>query len=657
MARIGVFVCHCGKNIASTVDVEKAAELAAEFPGVVYAADYRYMCSDPGQRLIAEAIQEEGLDRIVVAACSPSLHEPTFQGCIENEGLNPYMAEIANIREQCSWVHSDKEMGTEKAIELIRMACAKVAQSEPLDRPSIPITKRALVIGGGISGIQAAIDVGLAGYETVIVERQPSIGGRMAQFDKTFPTLDCAACILTPKMVTVARNPNIKIYTYAEVEDVSGYVGNYKVRIRVRARSVNADKCTGCGTCWQKCPKKVPSEFDQYLGNRTAIYIPFPQAVPRVPVIDRDNCLWFQRGRCRICERSCDVEAIDYDQEDEIIEEEFGAIIVATGFTLFDHSVYGEYGAGRLKDVVTGLQFERLVNSCGPTEGHILRPSDGKPVKTVVFIQCVGSRDRAKGVEYCSRLCCMYTAKQGLLFKEHNPDGNAYVFYMDIRAAGKNYEEFVRRAQEEFGVQYLRGRVSRIFKQGENLIVRGADTLSGMPVEIKADLVVLASGLVARDDAVDVARMLGIPYDKYRLFAESHPKLAPVETVTSGVYLTGACQAPKDIPDTVATASAASAKALGLFSHDELEGEPLVAQVDPSLCSDCNACIEACPFGAIEEVDYRDATTRQNRTVAHVIESLCHGCGNCVVACRAGAPDIAGFSNEQVYAQVEALEL
>ena len=655
MAKIGVFVCHCGKNIAGMVDVEDVAKQAAEMPGVAYAADYRYMCSDPGQRLIAEAIEKHGLDRIVVAACSPSLHEPTFRGCVEAEGLNPYMVEIANVREQCSWVHDNREEATEKALDLVDMARAKVAESKPLFRSSIPVTKRALVIGGGISGIQAAIDVGLAGYEAVIVEREPSIGGRMAQFDKTFPTLDCAACILTPKMVTVSREKNIKIYTYAEVEEITGYVGNYTAKIRLRARSVNADTCTGCGSCWQKCPKKVSSEFDEHLGTRKAVYIPFPQAVPRVPVIDRDNCIYFQRGKCKLCEKVCDVGAIDYTQEDQVIEEDFGAIIVATGFTLWDHAAYGEYGGRKFKDVVSGLQFERLVNSCGPTEGHILRPSDGKEVKTVVFIQCAGSRDKAKGVEYCSRLCCMYTAKHGLLFKEHNPDGEAYVFYMDIRAAGKNYEEFVRRAQEVYGVHYLRGRVSRIFEDDGQLLVRGADTLSGNQVEIQADLVVLATALVARDDAVEVARMLGIPYDKNRLFTERHPKLAPVETVTSGVFLTGACQAPKDIPDTVATASAASAKTLALFSRDHLESEPMTAQIDPMLCSDCHACVESCPFGAIEEVAWRDMMTRQTRTVAHVNETLCHGCGNCTVVCRAGAPDLKGFSHEQVFAQVDVI--
>jgi len=438
MARIGVFVCWCGTNIAATVDVERVAELASSLPGVVYATSYKYMCSDPGQNLIADAIKEHDLDRVVVAACSPSLHEPTFRGCLENEGLNPYMLEIANIREQCSWVHEDREEATEKALALIDMARAKVALNEPLYPSSIPVTRRALIIGGGISGIQAALDIGMAGYEAVIVEREPSIGGRMAQFDKTFPTLDCAACILTPKMVSVSRNENITIHTYAEVEEISGYVGNYVAKIRLRARSVDADKCTGCGTCWQKCPKKPLSEFDQHLGNRKAIYIPFPQAVPRVPVIDRDNCIYFQREKCRLCETSCEVGAVDFSQEDEIIEEQFGAIIVATGFSLFDHSVYGEYGAGKYKDVITGLQFERMINSSGPTDGKIVRPSDGKEVNSVVFVACVGSRDRSKGVAYCSRLCCMYTAKHGLLFKEHHPDGQAYVFYMDLRAAGKN---------------------------------------------------------------------------------------------------------------------------------------------------------------------------------------------------------------------------
>jgi len=655
LMRIGVFVCHCGTNISGTVDVAKVAEVARGMPRVKFATDYRYMCSEPGQNLIKDAVKKHNLDKIVVASCSPSLHERTFRKCVEGAGLNPYQMEMANIREQCSWVHHDKKEGTKKAIDLVKMAVAKVGKDVPLKRMRIPVEKKVLVIGGGIAGIQAAIDVSMAGFKVVLVEREPSVGGRMARFDKTFPTLDCAACILTPKMVTVAQNDNITLYTYSEVEEVSGYVGNFEVKIRKRARSVDMDKCTGCGICYGKCPTKVPSEFDMGLGKRKAIYVPFPQAVPNIPVIDRKNCIYFLREKCKICQKVCPPGAIDYEQEDEIIKEKFGAIIVATGFTLFDHSVYGEYGYGKFKDVVTGLHFERMANASGPTGGKIVRPSDGREAKDVVFIQCVGSRDEQKGLPYCSRLCCMYTAKQALLLKEHNSEAQAYVFYIDIRAAGKNYEEFVRRVQEEYGAVYLRGRVSRIFEKDDMLIVRGADTLSGAQIEIKADLVVLASGLIAQPDARKMAQMLGISYDKNNLFTEAHPKLAPVETVTAGIFLTGACQSPKDIPDTVATASAASVKAIGLIAPDELTLEPLVAKVNPDICSGCLACLQVCPFSAIEKEDVKDRLTKEMKIVAKVIESVCHGCGACSATCRVGAIDIAGFRDEEILAEVEAI--
>ncbi len=580
MSKIGVFVCHCGTNIARTVDVKKVAEAAKGLPKVKFATDYLYMCSEPGQALIRKAIKEHNLDRFVVAACSPSLHEKTFRQCAERAGLNPYLVEMANIREQCAWVHAGEE-ATEKAIDLVKMTVAKARRDLPLRRMTIPVEKKVLIMGGGISGIQAAIDVSFAGIPAVIVEREPSIGGRMARFDKTFPTLDCAACILTPKMVSVAQEEKITLHTYSEVEEVSGYVGNFKVKIKKRARSVDLKKCTGCGVCYEKCPRKVTSEFDMGLGMRKAIYIPFPQAVPNVPVIDRANCLYFSKGgKCGVCKKVCQAEAIDYTQEDEVIEDKFGAIIVASGFAQFDHSFYGEYGYGNYKNVITGMHFERMVNASGPTGGKVIRPSDGKEAKEVVFIQCVGSRDEQKGVPYCSRLCCMYTAKHALLLKEHNPESQAYIFYIDIRAAGKNYEEFVKRVQGEYGAMYLRGRVSRVFEKDGMLIVRGADTLSGAQIEIKADLVVLATGLVAQADAPQVARMLKIPYDKNNLFTEAHPKLAPVETITTGVFLTGACQAPKDVPDTVATASAASVKAVGLLIKDELTLEPQVAKTN-----------------------------------------------------------------------------
>ncbi|MBU4342432.1 MAG: CoB--CoM heterodisulfide reductase iron-sulfur subunit A family protein [Candidatus Omnitrophica bacterium] len=653
--KIGVFVCHCGTNIAGTVDVERVSQAASKFPKVKHSASYKYMCSNPGQNLVKDAIKKHKLDRIVIASCSPSLHEKTFRKCVEAAGINPYLIEMANIREHCSWVHKDREKATQKAIELTRLAVSKVSRNKPLEKTYTTIEKKVLIIGGGISGIQAAIDIAFANYPAVIVEREPSIGGRMARFDKTFPTLDCAACILTPKMVTVSQSEHVTMHTYSEIEEVSGFVGNFTVKIRKKARSVDINKCTGCGACYNKCPVKVPSEFDMGLGKRKAIYTPFPQAVPNVPVIDRENCLYFKTKKCGICKKICTVGAIDYDMKDEVIEEKFGAIIVATGFNQFDHSVYGEYGYGKHKDMITGLHFERMVNSSGPTGGKIIRPSDGKEVRDVVFIQCVGSRDEQKGLPYCSRLCCMYTAKHALLLREHNKDSQAYVFYIDIRAAGKNYEEFVKKVQDEYGAIYLRGRVSRIFEKGGKLIVRGADTLSGAQIEIKADLVVLATGLVAQKDAPSLAQMLHIPYDKNNLFTEAHPKLAPVETITSGIFLTGACQSPKDIPDTVATASAASVKALGLMVQDKLAREPLIASVNQDLCSGCLACLKACPFSAIEEDEIEDRKLRRKRTVAKVREAVCTGCGNCTAVCRMAAIDLEGFTNTQIMEEVETL--
>jgi len=654
MARIGVFVCHCGTNIAKTVDVDRVAAAAARMPNVAYATTYLYMCSDPGQNIIKEAVKEHSLDRIVVAACSPSLHEKTFQKCAEAAGLNPYFSEMANIREQCSWVHSDREEATAKAIKLVQMAVARAYYDQELYQSQIPVHRRALVIGGGVAGIQAALDVAASGYEVVLVERTPSIGGRMAQFDKTFPTLDCAACILTPKMVEVASDPNVKIVTYAEVESVSGFLGNFEAVIRRRARSVRMDACNGCGVCYQKCPsKKIPSEFNAGLGTRTAIYVPFPQAVPNVPVIDRENCRYFLTGKCRICEKVCSAQAIDFDQQDEILKEQFGAIIVATGIDVLDHSIYGEYGYGRYPDVISGLQLERLINAGGPTQGILKRPSDGKEPESVVFIQCVGSRDDSKGFPYCSKVCCMYTAKHTILLKEKHPETEIYSFYIDIRSTGKGYEEFVRRAQEEFGVHYLRGRVSRVYPRGDKMVVMGVDSLLGQQVEVEADLVVLATAAQARSDAKELARKLNVATDRYNFFTEAHPKLRPVETLTAGVFLAGACQFPKDIPDSVASGSAAAAKVASMFSKPFLLSEPTVAEVLPLTCVGCLNCQSVCPFNAIDEVAFVNPLTREEKKVAKVNEGLCNGCGTCVAACYSSSIQLRGFTDEQIFRQIE----
>lgn len=655
MARVGVFVCWCGSNIAKSVDVEAVAEAASKMPNVAYATHYKYMCSEPGQNLIKEAIKEHHLDRIVVASCSPRLHQETFRRCIAEAGLNPFLCEMANIREQCSWVHDKTPETTQKAIDLIRMTVARTARNEELSQSQIPINRRALVVGGGIAGIQAALDIAASGYEVTLVEKTPSIGGHMAQYDKTFPTLDCAACILTPKMVDVASNNKIKLMTYSEVESVSGFVGNFDVKIRKKARSVDMKKCTGCGVCYGKCPTKgIPSEFDENLGTRSAIYVPFPQAVPNAPVIDREHCRYFTSGKCGVCQKLCPSGAIDYEQQDEIVTENFGAIVVATGFHLMDHSVYGEFGHGKYPDVITGVQFERLFNASGPTQGQVVRPSDHKTPKKVVFIQCVGSRDENKGHPYCSKVCCMYTAKQALLVREKVPDSEVTIFYMDVRANGKGYDEFVRRAVEEYGANYVRGKVSKIYQLGDKLVLKGSDTLLGAQLELEADLVVLATAMESQPDAKEVARMLNISADANGFFSEAHPKLRPVECLTAGVYLAGACQYPKDIPDTVAQASGAASKVVGLFANDHLLSEACIAEVDDKMCAGCLACKEVCPFKAIDAVTLVDRRTKKSRVVAKVNEGMCHGCGTCTATCRSAAIRLRGFTDEQILSQIDA---
>ncbi|MGE5647538.1 MAG: 4Fe-4S dicluster domain-containing protein [Acidobacteriota bacterium] len=666
MSRIGVFTCWCGENIARNVDVEKVAADAAKLPGVRCSVNYKYMCSDPGQTLVREKIASEQLDAVVVASCSPHMHLRTFRNAAAAAGVNPYKVEMANIREQCSWVHHDRAAATKKASELIRMAVAKVNWDEELQPIRVPVTRRALVIGGGVAGIQAALDIAEAGYEVALVEREPSIGGKMAGLSETFPTLDCSQCILTPRMVEVGQHPRIKLYSYSEVEDVSGFVGNFSVKIRQKARHVDTTVCTGCGECWNSCPiKKNPSEFDYGLGMRPAIYIPFPQAVPARPVIDKNQCTRLKKGKgCGLCEKKCQAGAIRFDDQDKLVTEQVGAIVVATGFKLYSIgkeqengqlSGYGEYGYGEYKDVIDSLQFERLVSASGPTGGRIARPSDGAEPKNVVFISCVGSRDDAKGLPYCSKICCMYTAKHAMLYKHKVHDGQAHVFYMDVRAGGKNYDEFVRRAIEQDGARYYRGRVSKIYEENGKLIVRGADTLAGTPVTIEADLVVLAAAVMPATGVKDLARKLNVGYDGYGFLLESHPKLRPVETASAGVFICGACQGPKDIPESVAQASAAASKALIMFGHEEMTREPEIARIDEKTCAACFTCVRTCPYHAIERAEVRTPKGVFVKRTARVNPGLCTGCGTCVSVCPSKSADLAGFSEQQIYAELEAL--
>ena len=661
MQKIGVFVCHCGTNIAATVDVQKVAQTLKNEPGVVFSTDYQYMCSESGQDILKNAIADYKLTGVVICSCSPRMHEATFRRAAEKAGLNPYMVEIANIREQCSWIHKEMQTATEKAVILGRAAIAKVHLNAPLTAGESPVTKRALVIGGGIAGIQTALDIADAGFDVDIVEKKPTIGGKMAQIDKTFPTLDCAACILTPKMVDCAQNDKINIYAYSEVEDISGFVGNFSVKIRKKARYVDETKCTGCGLCTEKCPQKnVPNEFNLGFDNRRAIYIPFAQAVPKKATIDPDYCTMLKTGKCGVCSKLCTAGAIDYKQKDQIIEEKYGAIIVATGFEPIKVDKYDEFAYSQSKDVVTSLELERLMNAAGPTKGTLLRPSDGTHPHTIVFVQCVGSRcEDERGKPYCSKVCCMYTAKHAMLIREKYPDTEVYVFYIDVRTPGKNFDEFYRRAVEQYGVHYIKGMVGKVMPRADGkLEVRASDLLLGKQLHIDADMVVLAAAIEPDKTARPLATMLTASMDTNDFFTEAHPKLRPVESPTAGIFLSGMCQGPKDIPETVAQASAAAAKAIGLLCKDKLTCNPCVAHSDEMMCNGCSLCANVCPYGAITYVDKEfrmpDRTTAIRR-VSSVNPAVCQGCGACTVACPSGAMDLSGFSNRQIMSEVDAI--
>lgn len=669
MERIGVFVCHCGTNIAGTVDVAKVAEELGKVNGVVYSTHYTYMCSSAGQKMIEDKIHELNLTGVVLCSCSPRMHEKTFRSCAERAGLNAYKVEVANIREQCSWVMKEMDDATEKAIALGKAAVAKTILDTPLIEGETPMTKRALVIGGGIAGITAALDIADAGFPVDIVEKDYTVGGKMAKLDKTFPTLDCASCIVTPKMTEVSQNPNIRILSYSEVAGVKGYIGNFEVDIKRHPRYVDETKCTGCGACIEKCPnKKVPNAFNLNLNNRKAIDIPFAQAVPKVAAISADYCLHMKgmkNGKdnvCGFCEKACAAGAINFHQEETMLTEKYGAIIVATGYNPISLEKFDEYAYSQSPDVVSSLEFERLCNASGPTNGHLLRPSDGKEPKNIVFVQCVGSRcsaDSTKGHEYCSKICCMYTAKHAILTRDHYPDTNITVFYIDVRTPGKNFDEFYRRAVEQYGVHYIKGQVGKVTPLSDGTLdVQGSDLILNRQVHIKADMVVLAASIEADKSARPLATMLTTSMDNNDFFLEAHAKLRPVESPTAGIFLAGCCQGPKDIPETVAQSSGAAAKAICLLVKDKLKNNPCTANPNENACNGCGQCANVCPYGAISyiEKDFRGPNrTTITRRVSQVNKAMCHGCGACTVACPSGAMDLLGFSNKQILAEVDSV--
>ncbi len=663
MPRVGVYVCHCGENIKGAVNIQEVVEYAKILPDVVVVRDYQFMCSDPGQELIKKDIQEGLIDRVVVAACTPRTHEPIFREAVASVGLNKYFCEMANIRDQCSWAHwHDKKGATEKAKKLIASAVAKARLAEPLEDRFQPAEKSVLVVGGGIAGIFAALDLANMGLKVYLVEKQPSIGGVMAMLDKTFPTMDCSACILTPKMVEVAQHPNIELITYAEVEKVKGYVGNFEVTVRKKARYVDWDKCTGCGHCMNICPTKVPDEFNCGMNKRTAIYIHFPQAVPKKAVIDAENCLYFKTLKktgkkvCQICSKGipakgiegCPAKAINYDAKDEFITIKVGAVILATGFKVMDKHNFKEYSP-ECPDVLTALEFERLISATGPTEGQLKRLSDGKKPKSMAFISCVGSRSE-KHHSYCSKVCCMYMLKHAKILKEKYPDIDLYLFFIDVRTAGKDFEEFYV-STKQLGVKVIRsGRAAGVeVKPDGKLRVKAYDVDLCSPIEVDVDMVVLATAIEPNPDTEKLARLFSVTCGADGFFKEVHTKLYPVDTASKGVFVAGCAQGPKDIPDSVAQAKAAAASAAATVAPGKIRFEAITAEVDPEKCSSCGICVGLCPYNAIvlEEVN--------GQYKAKVEAALCSGCGTCAAACPSRAITFHGFTTEQVLAQIEAI--
>ena len=647
--RIGVYVCHCGLNIAGSVDCPEVAKCAATLPHVVLSQDNRYTCSDQGQEEIKKDIKEHNLNRVVVASCSPRLHEPTFRRACEDAGLNKYLFEMANIREHCSWVHlHDRKEATEKAKDLVKMAVVKAALLAPAEEIEVPITRKALVIGGGVAGIQAALDLADTGYHVYLVEKEPSIGGMMARIDKTFPTMDCSICILAPKMSDVGHHPGIELMTNSEVGEVKGYIGSFHVKVRKKPRYVTKD-CSACGECVKVCPIIAPNEFDVGLASRHAIYTPFAQAVPATYIIDMNLCL-NKDGVvvCDKCMKACERQAVEYEMQSETVELEVGTVVVATGADVFDPSTLPHYGYGKYPNVITSLEFERLINAGGPSGGHLLKPSDMQIPKSVAFIQCVGSRSDKSGKLYCSNVCCMNTIKDSLLIKEHWPDTEIYVFYVDIRAYGKGFEDLYKRARKE-GVIFIRGLPAEIRedRRDHSLWLTGENTLQSEPYRISVDMAILSIGLEARKDSETIQRLLTLSRNTDGFFLEAHPKLRPVDAATGGVFFAGCAESPKDIKDSVTQASAAAARAGILMAKGKVTVEAITPITFAERCKACGLCTKVCPYNAI--------TLDKNLKRVFVIEAACGGCGTCAAECPFDALTQNHFTDEQIIAQIDAV--
>ncbi len=670
-AKVGVFVCKCGANIGRVIDSENLREYASTMPGVVTAITHDYLCSEDGLKKMREEISKSGADAIVVAACTPRLHEKTFRDNIQAAGINRYLLHVANIREQCSWVHADEPYrATEKAKGLVRMGVRKARTFSPVEGASVQLKQEVLVIGGGVAGIEAAYDLAELGYRVHLVERKPVLGGNMATSftcllwchevpgkpqaisfrQGTFPTCDCSGCTITPRLVELINHPNVDILTMSEVKEVSGYVGDFQVKVVQKPRYVDEAKCVGCGNCSVPCPVSVKNEYDYGLADRKAIFIPYQQGIPRKYLLDMDSCLRSRGEECSACLDSCPFGAPNYADKGREINLDVGAIIVATGFDTYKPHVSGYLGFGEFKNVITAVELERMLDKAGPTGGIVVRPSDRRVPKRIAFIQCVGSRNRRINEGYCSKVCCMYTMKNAQAIKETHPDVDITVYYIDLRAVGKGVEEFYHRTREDYGVEYTRGRPAKVLedKGTQNLIIRAEETLLNKITERNFDLVVLSVSLVPPEGMKVMAEMLKLRLSPDGFIQEAHTRMKPVETSIEGIYVCGCAQGPKDVPESIAQARAAALEAAILLNKKVMKAESLNAYVDSEKCIGCGLCIETCPYGApvLEKVEqgYR----------ARIIEALCKGCGTCVVACPSRAILARQFTDRQLTSEIRA---
>ncbi|MHC1628357.1 MAG: hydrogenase iron-sulfur subunit [Candidatus Nezhaarchaeales archaeon] len=641
LGKIVIFVCRCGTNIAGVVNVDKVLEHFSGREGVIV-KDHEHCCSDDGLRKIKETLKEEKASRLIIACCTPSLHGELFKRAAEEVGLNRGYVEIVNIREQCSWVHfHDPERATIKAIDLIEMALAAAPYASPAKIVKVPVEKAVLIIGGGVAGVTAALSLADMGFKVYLVEKDGFIGGHMAKWDKVFPTLDCSICVLGPQLSKAYNHPNIEVLTLSEVKSIKGVPGNYEVEVLKKARYVDEKLCNGCNKCLEVCPIQLPNEYDYGIGFRAAIVKPSPEAVPQAPYIDLKNCIG-----CYCCVGVCDPKAINFKDEDKILKLKVGAIIIAVGFKPFDPRKLEEYGYGRIPDVVTGAEYERMLNSTGPTKGRIIRISDGVEPKRIAFIQCVGSRSDRIGHRYCSRVCCNYAIKQAIQTKLMKPDMDITIFYIDIRASGKLAEEAYRRAMD-MGVNFVKGRIGEIRRTKDGkLRIFYEDILDGKFKEEDFDLVVLSIGMEPQEGLRELAVMMGVQLSEDGFLAEYHLKLNPADTFSKGIYVAGACTGPKDITEAVSQAGLAASRVAELLGKGEVELEVYAPTIDESQCKLCFNCVRACPFGAL----------KMGKGKVEIDEIACRGCGACLAACPTGALKPPGYlTNEQISAMLKAL--